>query len=61
MPPGGSGRLRALLESIREDTNKLDDNPLYQEGYDDGVKDAEEKYRKLSTALSAFYNINQES
>ena len=32
----GNGRLRALLQRLDEDQEKLFNNPLYVEGYDDG-------------------------
>jgi hypothetical protein len=41
VPPGGAGRLRALLASIGEDQKKLSENPLYKEGYDDGYQAAQ--------------------
>ena len=58
MPPGGSGRLRALLLSINEDENKLNNHPLYKEGWDDGFKAAQESHKQLASALAKVYNIN---
>lgn len=57
-PPGGHGRLRALLAGIQEDEEKLNKNPLYREGWDDGYRAAQENYRKLTGALAEVYNIN---
>jgi hypothetical protein len=56
LPPGGGGRLRALLASLEED-DKLDQDPRYQEGYDDGYRAAQENHRVLTTALAKVYNI----
>ena len=58
MPPGGSGRLRALLLSIKEDENKLNNHPLYKEGWDDGFQAAQESHKKLASALAKVYNID---
>jgi hypothetical protein len=57
-PPGGNGKLRALLASLKEDQDKLDNHPIYKEGYDDGFRDAQEAHRKLTKALSKVYNID---
>ena len=59
-PPGGRGSLRKMLEDINADENEMKANPLYKEGYDDGYAAAEEAYRKLHTALSAVYQINDD-
>ena len=59
-PEGGDGRLRAMLASLKEDQSKLDNNPLYKEGYDDGFRDAQSRYRQLTSALCAVYNIADE-
>jgi hypothetical protein len=58
MPPGGSGRLRAMLANLKEDQTKLDTHPLYKEGWDDGYNEAKEKYRQLVTALANIYNVD---
>jgi|GEM_PF-5563989 len=58
LPEGGKGRLRALLASLKEDQSKLDDHPMYKEGYDDGYRAAQENHRLLTQALSKVYNIN---
>jgi hypothetical protein len=58
-PPGGQGKLRALLESLKEDQDKLDNHPIYKEGYDDGYKAAQEAHRKLTKALANVYNIDK--
>ena len=57
MPQGGSGKLRALLASLHENDSKLDDHPLYKEGWDDGYLAAQAHHRLLTTALSKLYNI----
>lgn len=59
-PEGGNRRIRKLLESIQEDESKLDKHPLYQEGFDDGRRAAEEQYKKLTSALSQLYQIQTE-
>jgi len=56
LPSGGSGRLRALLASLQED-DKLDQDPRYQEGFDDGYRAAQENHRALTSALAKVYNI----
>jgi hypothetical protein len=56
-PGGGNGKLRALLESINEDQEKLVNHPIYKEGYDVGFKDATDRYVKLTQALYHLYNI----
>lgn len=61
MPQGGNGRLRAMLASLREDQSKLDDHPIYKEGYDDGYNAAKENYRKLTSAVAKVYNIDADS
>lgn len=61
MPQGGRGRLRAMLASLREDQSKLDDHPIYKEGYDDGYNAAQENYRKLTSAVAKVYNIDTDS
>lgn len=58
-PPGGNGKLRALLASLKEDQDKLDNHPIYREGYDDGFRAAQEAHKKLSRALAKVYNIDE--
>ena len=58
-PPGGQGKLRALLESLKEDQTKLDNHPIYKEGYDDGFRAAQEAHRKLTRALAQVYKIDE--
>ena len=57
-PPGGNGKLRALLASLKEDQDKLDNHPIYKEGYDDGFQAAQEAHRKLTKALANVYCID---
>ena len=57
-PPGGNGRLRALLESLNEDQDKLNNDPRYREGWDDGYQAALQNYRKLTKALAQVYQID---
>lgn len=56
----GKGRLKALLNRLDEDQEKLFKNPLYVEGYDDGFeigrKQAEEKAKCLVRALTKLYD-----
>lgn len=61
MPPGGKGTLRAMLASLREDQSKLDEHPIYKEGWDDGYFAAQENYRKLTNALAKVYKIEMDS
>jgi hypothetical protein len=58
-PPGGQGKLRALLESLKEDQAKLDNHPIYKEGFDDGFRAAQEAHRKLTRALAQVYKIDE--
>ncbi len=58
-PPGGRGKLRALLEGLKEDQDKLDNHPIYKEGWDDGYRAAQENHRKLAKALAKVYNIDE--
>lgn len=58
MPQGGRGRLRAMLDSLREDQSKLNDHPIYKEGWDDGFQAAQESHRQLTKALAKVYNID---
>jgi hypothetical protein len=57
-PPGGRGKLRALLEGLKEDQEKLDNHPIYKEGWDDGFQAAQAAHRKLTKSLARVYNIN---
>jgi hypothetical protein len=61
LPEGGKGRIRQLLESIKEDQQKLNSHPLYKEGWDDGYFAAQENYRRLTNALAKVYNIEMDS
>jgi hypothetical protein len=61
MPPGGKGSLRAMLDSLKEDQNKLNGHPIYKEGWDDGYFAAQENYRRLTNALAKVYNIEMDS
>ena len=56
LPPGGGGRLRALLASLDQDID-LQEDPRWQEGFDDGYKAAQENHRVLASALAKVYNI----
>ena len=55
----GKGRLRDLLNRLDEDQEKLFKNPLYVEGWDDGVlvgrKQAEEEAKSLVRALTKLF------
>ena len=57
-PPGGHGKLRALLESLKEDQAKLDYHPIYREGFTDGFQAAQKAHRKLTRALAQVYKID---
>jgi hypothetical protein len=61
-PPGGRGRLRALLASIGEDAEeRLTDDPRYKEGHDDGYEAgyaaAQANHRQLTKAIADVYRI----
>ena len=58
MPEGGNGSLRALLASLKEDTSQLENNPIYKEGYDDGLQTATKRYKEILKAVSAVYSAN---
>jgi hypothetical protein len=47
-----------LLEGLKEDQEKLDNHPIYKEGWDDGFRAAQEAHKKLTKALARVYNIN---
>jgi hypothetical protein len=57
-PVGGSGRLRALLDSLNEDQGKLNNHPLYREGFDDGYRAAQENHKRLTRAIANVYRID---
>jgi hypothetical protein len=58
--PGGSGRLRALLQSIGERAeDRLIQDPRYREGWDDGYAAAQRNHRLLAEALAAVYDIRE--
>ena len=61
-PPGGRGRLRALLASIGEDAEeRLTNDPRYKEGFDDGYEAgyaaAQANHRQLTKAIADVYRI----
>lgn len=58
LPPGGSGKLRALLDRVGVPVDSMETHPLYQEGYDDGRADAHDQLLKLFEALAAVYQID---
>lgn len=60
-PNDGQSRLKALLVSLGENTEKLTSHPLYKEGWDDGYLAAQDAYRKLTYALSKVYQIDVDS
>ena len=59
IPPPGAGRLRALLANLDEPVEKLTNHHLYKEGFEDGYRQAQDNHKKLLTALSAVYQINE--
>jgi hypothetical protein len=63
MPPGGKGTLRAMLASLKQDQTpfKLEDHPLYKEGFDDGYQAAQANHKMLTSALAKVYNIDADS
>ncbi len=58
IPEGGNNKIKMMLTELKEDQKKLFEHPFYKEGYDDGLRDAKEKYQKLSSALAEFYKID---
>jgi len=58
-PVGGNGRLRALLDSLNEDQTKLNNHPLYKEGWDDGYRAAQENHKRLTRAIANVYRIDE--
>ena len=58
-PVGGSGRLRALLDSLNEDQGKLNTHPIYAEGYSDGYAAAQENHKRLARAIASVYRIDE--
>jgi hypothetical protein len=61
-PPGGRGRLRALLASIGENAEeRLTEDPRYKEGHDDGYDAgyaaAQANHRQLTKAIADVYRI----
>ena len=61
-PPGGRGRLRALLASIGENAEeRLTDDPRYKEGFDEGFEAgyaaAQANHRQLTKAIADVYRI----
>lgn len=61
MPPGGSGKLRALLAQLNDDRfteATLEKHPLYKEGFTDGKAVAKEQFRILLKTLSTIYELD---
>lgn len=58
----GKGRLKALLNQLDEDQEKLFKNPLYVEGYDDGYaigkKEAERRAQHIISGIVSIYDSN---
>lgn len=62
IPEGGSGKLRRLLAQLKEDQEKLDNNPLYKEGYDDGYeRGKQEAERRAQHIISGLVRLYDES
>jgi hypothetical protein len=59
IPPPGAGRLRRLLQNLDEPAEKLTNHHLYKEGFEDGYRQAQDNHKKLLTALSVVYRINE--
>lgn len=59
LPPGGGGRLRALLASLDGDQKQLDEDPRYQEGWDDGYAAAQQNHKRLAKAIANVYRIDE--
>jgi hypothetical protein len=58
-PPGGGGKLRALLEGLKEDQDKLNNHPIYKEGFDDGYAAAQQNHKRMAKAIANVYRINE--
>ena len=58
--PGGNNSLKAMLDSLKEDKQKMYDNPLYKEGFDDGHQEALMNYQRLTKALHSLYNVDRD-
>lgn len=60
MPDSGKGRIRALLSKLNEDEERLDNNPLYKEGFEDGYeqgkRDAERRAQNIISGLVRMYD-----
>jgi hypothetical protein len=57
--PGGGGKLRALLEGLKEDQDKLNNHPIYKEGFDDGYAAAQQNHKRMAKAIANVYRINE--
>ena len=58
-PPGGHGKLRALLAQLGEDQEQLNTDPRYKEGYDDGYAAAQQNHKRLARAIASVYRIDE--
>lgn len=58
-PPGGHGKLRALLAQLGEDQEQLNNDPRYKEGYDDGYAAALANHKRLTRAIANVYRIDE--
>ena len=55
--PKGNKKLRDLLFELNGDESPIMDHPLYEAGYLDGYRHAQENHRLLTTALAKVYNV----
>lgn len=59
-PEHGSGKIRALLQKLNEDEERLNNNPLYKEGwkdgYEEGRKEAERRAQHIISEIVSIYN-----
>jgi hypothetical protein len=60
MPDSGKGRIRSLLSKLNEDEEKLNNNPLYKEGFEDGYeqgkRDAERRAQHIISGIVRMYD-----
>jgi hypothetical protein len=57
--PGQGKSIRQILKECNENDEQLKANPLWQQGFEDGYKEAMENQRQLSAALHNVYRIDR--
>lgn len=51
--------IREYLDQLRNDQTRMRRHPLYDEGYQAGIRAAEDRYRKITAAIATFYDIDR--